>query len=188
MTGTEHGSAAGRPRPGGDPAGPGEPDRAAPAGEHEVPAIPASASAMIFDRRSRLLILEPTYKSGWTLPGGEVEAGGETPWQACRREVAEECGLEISSGTLACVDFRPAKPGRAGGLRFLFDCGVLADELLAAVRLQAEEISQYRLAPLDAALALLSKPVRRRVRRAAGAAGVLYLEDGRPVPGVRGRR
>ncbi|MGO9079758.1 MAG: NUDIX domain-containing protein, partial [Streptosporangiaceae bacterium] len=135
---------------------------------HMPPAIPASAGAMIFDRRSRLLILKPTYKSGWTIPGGEMEADGETPWQACRREVREECGLDVQSGALACVDFRPPKPGRPGGLRFLFDCGVLPDDVLAGVTLQAEEIAEYRLAPLPEALKLLSGPVRRRVRRAAG--------------------
>lgn len=32
-------------------------------GEH-LPAIPASAGALIFDRASRLLILNPTYKIG----------------------------------------------------------------------------------------------------------------------------
>jgi 8-oxo-dGTP diphosphatase len=71
-----------------------------------VPAIPTSAGAMIFDRKGRLLILKPTYKSGWTIPGGVMEADGETPWEACRREVREECGLDVHSGRLACVDFR----------------------------------------------------------------------------------
>src|SRR5690348_2961409 len=52
-----------------------------------VPAIPVSAGALIFDRRGRLLIIKPTYKSGWTIPGGVMEADGETPWQACMREV-----------------------------------------------------------------------------------------------------
>src|SRR5262249_11594782 len=61
-------------------------------GEFQLPAIPVSAGAMIFDRRDRLLILKPTYKSGWTIPGGVMEADGETPWQACRREVLEETG------------------------------------------------------------------------------------------------
>ena len=43
-----------------------------------LPAIPASAGAMIFDRKHRLLILKPTYKKGWTIPGGVMEADGET--------------------------------------------------------------------------------------------------------------
>ncbi|HEY1672734.1 MAG TPA: NUDIX hydrolase [Streptosporangiaceae bacterium] len=148
------------------------------------PAIPASAGALIFDRRGRLLILKPTYKKGWTIPGGMMEADGETPWQACQREVREECGLQVSRGQLVCVDFRPPKPGRPGGMRFLFDCGAFGRDQLASVVLQADEISESRVLPLAQALPLLSKPVRHRVRAAARAKTVLYLEDGRPVEGV----
>ena len=152
---------------------------------YALPAIPASAGALIFDRKGRLLILKPTYKSGWTIPGGVMEADGETPWQACQREVREECGLPVSAGRLACVDFRRPRPGRPGGMRFLFDCGVLDDETLGQVVLQAEEISEYRIARLRAALTLLSGPIRRRVRAACAAKAAVYLEEGRPVLGVR---
>ena len=149
-----------------------------------LPAIPASAGALIFDRAGRLLILKPVYKSGWTIPGGVIEADGETPWEACRREVREECGLEVRAGRLACVDFRRPRPGRAGGMRFLFDCGAMDSASLGAVVLQREEISEHRLEPLPAALALLRKPIRRRVKAASRADGLVYLEQGRPVPGV----
>jgi 8-oxo-dGTP diphosphatase len=149
------------------------------------PAIPVSAGALIFDRAGRLLILNPTYKSGWTIPGGVMEADGETPWDACRREVREECGIEVRRGRLACMDFRRPKPGRPGGIRFLFDCGPLGKETLAGIVLQAEEISEYRLEALPGALGLLRGPIRRRVRAAAaGRQRLVYLEDGRRVPGV----
>ncbi len=172
----------------------GEPARAGAAPEpgtgEVLPAIPASAGAMIFDRSGRLLILKPTYKTGWTIPGGVMEADGETPWSACRREVREECGLEVRRGRLACVDFRPSRPGRPGGLRFLFDCGQLGDDQLAAIVLQPEEIAAYQLARVRTALELLRKPVRRRVRAAVRTArdgtALCYLENGRPVPGVGG--
>lgn len=153
--------------------------------EWPVPAVPASAGAMIFDHKSRLLILKPTYKSGWTIPGGEMEADGESPWEACRREVREECGLDVRTGTLACVDFRRPRPGKPGGIRFLFDCGELDDAILATVTLQPEEISEHKLAPLATALELLRGPVRRRVARAARARAPLYLEEGRTVAGVQ---
>ena len=61
-------------------------------------AIPVSAGALVFDRAGRLLILKPTYKSGWTIPGGVLETDGETPGDAGRREVAEELGLHIDAG------------------------------------------------------------------------------------------
>ena len=51
--------------------------------------------------------------------------------------------------------------------------------------LQPEEISEYRLLPLPAALDLLRKPIRRRVRAARRGTGPRYLEE-RP-PGARRR-
>jgi 8-oxo-dGTP diphosphatase len=128
--------------------------------------------------------MKPTYKSGWTIPGGVMEADGESPWQACQREVREECGLDVRTGRLVCVDFRRPRPARPGGVRFLFDCGVFGDASLRAIVLQAEEISEHRLVKLPKALKLLRGPIRRRVRAASGASGFVYLEDGRPVPGT----
>lgn len=152
------------------------------------PAIPVSAGALIFDRKGRLLILKPTYKSGWTIPGGVMEADGETPWQACQREVREECGLDIETGRLACMDFRRPRPGSPGGIRFLFDCGSLGDDALRDITVQPEEISAHKLASLPDALKLLRGPIRRRVRAAVSAAGTVYLEQGRPVPAVQPQR
>lgn len=147
-----------------------------------IPRIPASAGALVWDRKGRLLILKPTYKGGWTIPGGIIEADGETPWEACRRETREECGLEVRHGRLVCVDFLRPRPGRPGGMRFLFSCGTFRDSALSGIVLQEAEISAYRLARIDQALRWLSGPVRRRVTAAVNNSGKLrYLEDGRPV-------
>jgi 8-oxo-dGTP pyrophosphatase MutT (NUDIX family) len=150
----------------------------------DVPRLPASAGALIFDAARRLLILKTTYKKRWSVPGGQIEEGGESPWEACRRETLEECGLELERGQLVCVDFLRPRPNRDGGLRFLFDCGTLADEQLSAIRLDVREIEQHTFAPLEEAIDLLSGPVGRRVAAAAGAGRFVYLEDGRPVRGV----
>lgn len=146
-----------------------------------IPGIPVSAGALIYDRAGQLLILKPTYKSGWTIPGGIMEADGESPWEACQREVREETGLEVSHGRLAAMDFRRPREGRPGGVRFLFDCGQLSDKALASLKLQLEEISESRLVPLPEALTLLRGPIRRRVRAATRGRVLVYLEDGRPV-------
>jgi 8-oxo-dGTP diphosphatase len=150
---------------------------------HDVPRIPASAGALIWDERERLLILKPTYKKGWTIPGGQIDPG-ESPWDACRREVREECGLAVEHGRLVCVDFRPARPQRPGGVRFVFDLGSVDEDAQKSVRLQEEEIEEHRFAELAEALELLSGPLRRRVSQCAGVSSCVYLEDGRPVPAV----
>ncbi len=149
----------------------------------EIPRVPASAGALIFDRHGRLLVLKPTYKRGWTVPGGQMEADGETPWEACRREVLEESGLVVVAGRLVCVDFLRPRPGRPGGIRFLFDCAAFDDETLAGIVVQEGEISEYRLAELPDALELLSGPLRRRVKASVEEQGTVYLEDGRPMGG-----
>ncbi|HEY5024229.1 MAG TPA: NUDIX hydrolase [Acidimicrobiales bacterium] len=158
-----------------------------PIDDFEIPRIPASAGALVFDAGGRLLVLKPTYKSGWTIPGGQMEDDGETPWEACRREVGEETGLVVETGRLVCVDFLRPRPERPGGMRFLFDCGVFDDETLAGIVVQEAEISEYRLEAMADALALFSGPVRRRVRAGAGAPHTVYLEDGRGVDAVAER-
>ena len=151
-------------------------------GPFVLPRIPASSGALIFDERGRLLIANPTYKAHWTIPGGIMEADGETPWEACRREVREEVGLtRRRAGDLVAVDFLRPKPDKPGGMRFLFDCGVLPDAVLDTITLQIEELSEHRLVDPDDALALLSGPLRRRVGAALAAEACVYLEDGRPV-------
>ena len=145
--------------------------------------IPASAGALVRGRKGRLLILKPTYKGGWTIPGGVVEIG-ESPWEACRRETMEECGLVVAAGRLVCVDFLRPRPDRPGGMRFLFDCGVFDDDVLGTVVVQPEEIAESRVLPFKAALPLLSGPVRRRVRAAYESKRTRYLEEGRPVAGI----
>lgn len=149
-----------------------------------LPGIPASAGALLYDANGRMLILKPTYKSGWTIPGGVMEADGETPWEACRREVLEETGITVTSGRLVAVDTRPAKRDRALGLRFLFDCGVIPEVDIAALAVQRAEVSDVQWLPPSAALDLLRPAVRRRVGAAVAASRCLYLEDGCVVPGV----
>ena len=148
-----------------------------------LPRIPASAGGLIFDAEGRLLVVNPTYKAHWSIPGGIMEADGETPWEACRREVLEEVGLHIETGRLAVVDFLRPRASKPGGMRFLFDCGTLPETELQSIALQEEELSEHRLLMPAEALELLSGPLRRRVGAALAAAvgECVYLEDGRPV-------
>jgi 8-oxo-dGTP diphosphatase len=150
----------------------------------DLPRIPASAGALVSDQDDRLLVLKPNYKSGWTIPGGMMEADGETPWEACRREVAEETGLTVEAGRLVVVDFLRPRERKPGGMRFLFECGRFDAAFFDHIVLQVDEISEYRLVGRSTALELLSGPLRRRVGASFDADGCRYLEDGVPVPGM----
>ena len=82
------------------------------------------------------------------------------------------------------MDFPRPRPGRPGGIRYLFDCGAFSDASLAGIVVQPEEIAEHRIADLNTALTMLRKPIRRRVRAATRRHALCYLEHGRPVPGV----
>jgi ADP-ribose pyrophosphatase YjhB (NUDIX family) len=147
-----------------------------------LPGIPASAGALVRDAEGRILLLKPTYKKGWTIPGGVMEADGETPWQACQRELREETGLTVTAGRLAAVDTRPAKSRKAMGLRFLFDCGTVSEAQIATITLQREELSTYAFVAPAEALTMLRPAVSRRVAAVLDSHDCRYLEDGRSLP------
>ncbi|TDC22670.1 NUDIX domain-containing protein, partial [Kribbella albertanoniae] len=74
-----------------------------------------AAAVLIRDAANRVLLLEPTYKLNWELPGGIVEAD-ESPWAAASREVVEELGLELPLGRLLVVDHVHAYDDRPDGI------------------------------------------------------------------------
>lgn len=74
----------------------------------------------------RVLLVEPSYKPNWEIPGGSVEAD-ESPWDGAARELREELAWERSIGRLMVVDHVPTREGRPEGIVFLFDGGVLSD-------------------------------------------------------------
>ena len=71
------------------------------------------------------------------------------------------------------------------GLRFLFDCGRLTPEQVDSIVLQQEEITRYRFVDMATAITKLRPAVARRVEAATNASTCVYLENGRPVDGVR---
>ncbi len=78
-------------------------------GSQRVPCV----GAVVFDERGRLLLVRranPPARGSWSLPGGRIE-DGESEIEACRREVAEETGLEVVVGHLIGTVERTAAAG-----------------------------------------------------------------------------
>src|SRR5882762_554164 len=87
-------------------------------------ATPRVAAGVLFrDAAGRVLLVKPTYKAGWDIPGGYVEPG-ESPKRAAEREILEELGLEVRPGRLLVVDWAP-HPNEGDKLLFIFDGGQL---------------------------------------------------------------
>ncbi|MBZ9637924.1 NUDIX hydrolase [Streptomyces sp. PSKA30] len=149
--------------------------------EHEAKmAHPRMASgALFFDDQGRVLLLEPTYKDYREIPGGYVETG-ESPRQACVREVREELGISPAIGHLLAVDWAP-HPAEGDKVLYVFDGGTLPRGLQERIRLETSEIRAYAYYSLDEVDTLTIPRLARRIRAAAAArqAGrVSYLEHG----------
>ncbi len=68
--------------------------------------VRASVSAVVFDRRGRLLLQRRADGGQWGLPGGSVEVG-ESLVEAVQREVEEETGLRVGVRRLVGVYSAP---------------------------------------------------------------------------------
>src|SRR4051794_30896584 len=99
-----------------------------------------AAGILVHDDQGRILMVKPTYKDGWDIPGGYVEPD-ESPAQAAERELAEELNLHRPPGRLLVVDWAP-HPAEGDKLLFVFDGGTLTSSDVAALSPDGDEIAE----------------------------------------------
>ncbi|MDP9864150.1 MULTISPECIES: NUDIX domain-containing protein [Streptosporangium] len=144
----------------------------------------AAAGALFFDGAGRVMIVQPSYKPERDIPGGCVEPG-ETPYEACVREVGEELGIHPPIGRLLVADWAP-HPGMGDIVLFVFDGGVLGAEALTRITFADKELTGFGYHPVEELDGLLPERLARRVKAAIAARDLgesVYLEHGRAVPG-----
>jgi 8-oxo-dGTP pyrophosphatase MutT (NUDIX family) len=142
-----------------------------------------AAGALFVDGAGGVLLVDPVYRATWDLPGGVVEAE-ESPHAACRREVAEELGLDRRPGQVLALDWVPSRPGRPEGLVVVYDGGLLTAGEVDAITLPEDELAGFAFVAADEVAARVMPVVARRIAacldaKAAGTAA--SLEDGRAV-------
>ena len=138
-----------------------------------------AAGALFCDAAGRVLLVKPTYKEGWDLPGGYVEPG-ETPRQGCEREIKEELGLVRRVGPLLVVDWAPS-PNEGDKLLFIFEGDTIESE--SQLHLPAAELSEVRYFDPEQLSIALNARLTRRVTEAINARAnqkARYLEHGLP--------
>lgn len=153
--------------------------------EHFTSRLPTkrvAADCLIFDQDGRFLLVEPTYKTTWDVPGGVSEVD-ESPRRTARREVAEELGLEIEPGDLLATDWISRRGAWTEVVAFLFDGGVVSISV-SDLTFQAEEIRSARFVSLNDAESLMTPWEYARVAAAVDSRSrqaTVYLEDGEEV-------
>lgn len=144
-----------------------------------------AAAVLFFDEQDRVLLVDPVYKPGWEFPGGVVE-DGEAPTAAAVREVAEELGIGIAPSALRLLvtDWEPHRGPRSGGMRLVFDGGLLTRRQRERLTLPQGELREWRFAAEEEWGVLLPENKRSRLAaavRARAAGRSHYLEAGAPA-------
>jgi 8-oxo-dGTP diphosphatase len=142
----------------------------------QLPTMFATAAALFTDPAGRVLLVKPNYRDHWSLAGGILEHG-EPPHVGCRREVAEELGIDIEPGPLLVVGWAGPDGTRPKPIvHFVFDGGVLTDDI--PIRLQASELDDYRFVDAGKLARYLPPVISARVTaalRSRGTGAAVYL-------------
>lgn len=129
--------------------------------------LTASAAALFFNAEGKALIVNPTYKDHWNLPGGAVDVDQEeNPYDAAVREVQEELGITPPIGDLL-VHAWVTVPGRGAQVLYIYDGGILSPKDQDAIVLQDSELSEYRFIRPDSTEEDLIPPHLTEVWQAA---------------------
>ena len=138
--------------------------------------IRPSVSAVIFDRRGRLLLQQRSDGGQWGLPGGSVEIG-ESVRDAVVREVKEETGLTVAVKRLIGIYSDPAlqvvkyPDGNVWHYENVcFECSVRGGELTTC-----DETLDLRYVPAGRLPATLLPNHRIRIRDARARRAVAFV-------------
>lgn len=123
-----------------------------------------------------LLIVKPSYRPGWLLPGGICEPN-EPPRATLLREASEELGILIKIRKLLCVDYLSADNHYQESIHFLFECETISSANSKRIQLPPGELLEYRFCEDRVAVDLLVPSIGRRLS-SIETDGITYLEDG----------
>lgn len=137
------------------------------------PRVVLGAFAVIVDASGRVLLSHRRDMDLWNMPGGLVE-GGETPWAAVVREVAEETGLQVTADSLSGVYCKTD----LADVVFVFRCTIHAGRLQPTS--EADRHAYFPLADLPVNTSRKQIP---RLRDALNGGGPWLREQ----PGPRSR-
>lgn len=134
------------------------------------------------DDGEQVLLVRPSYKPGWDLPGGIVEPG-ESPRVAAERELVEELGVALPFGRLLTVDWAQGEPF-GDKVLWVFEGAPIGDAVRGQIRVDGVELLEARWYPVTQVPVLCPESLAERIlnalrERSAQTGEHVYAEHGR---------
>ena len=125
----------------------------------------AAAGVVVMNRSGLVLMVDTVHRgpNRLVLPGGVIEQD-ESPAAAAEREVLEETGLHVRVSRLLAVAHRERSASRPSGLRFIFDTGTVADDVVLVP--QPNEVNELLWLAPDEAVSRHAAPGRPALEQA----------------------
>lgn len=117
-----------------------------------------AGSGVIFTYKKKYLIVEPTYKKEWELPGGIIEKD-ELPFDAAVREIKEELGFIFTPEKLAIRDYSTTNKNH----NYLYCGKELTENDIKSIILPPDELRSFKIASLSESEPLLHPYVYKRL-------------------------
>jgi 8-oxo-dGTP diphosphatase len=125
-----------------------------------------AVGVLIFNNKGQILLLEPSYKDWWTLPGGVVDEF-ESPTKAAVREVREEIGIKMKMKKCIAVDYlkyRLKNNYTDESLQIIFLGEKLTIKTVKNIKLDKKEITDFKFVDFKDALKLLNRRLSNRLK------------------------
>ncbi len=135
------------------------------------------AAGALITRGGEILIVEPTYKENWEIPGGAIEKD-ESPRDALQRELIEELGSQATIGRPLVIEYQSSTKEKSESVMFIFEV-IIPDAAQFAI--PNEEIKSFRFVPEEHLDQYLVERLARRLRfalKSLSSDRLIYLENG----------
>ncbi len=116
-----------------------------------LPRKQMGVGVLFLNETGELLIVKPNYRDHWQVVGGVIDAN-ESPMTAAIRETKEEITVDIDTPKLLGV----AYVSRRDSLRWVFYGGVLGADMISNIKIQKEELDEFKFVPMHEALTPVS--------------------------------
>ncbi len=140
-----------------------------------------ASGALIRNETGEVLVVNPTYRDHWLLPGGSVDKD-ESPRETCVREIREELGIDLALGRLLSVEYLERRDYKPESVHFIFDGGVLNSQRIEQITLCPRELLEFQFVDINLACERLNPSLAVRFRAAWEQVncevGTAYLERG----------